>query len=94
MSTAGIYNYRPKVEHPNKMFIQMTSDGFQKPFFFGGSQVPVNLGIATGSGFHTPYVSHVEHMKALPATKRGTEMTVQKNHKVYLPKSMKGIKKI
>ena len=94
MSTAGIYNYHPKVEHPNKVFSQMTSDGFQPPFYFGGSQVPVNLGISTGSGIHTPYISHIDHMKALSCKGRGLETTVQKNHKIYLPKHIKTIKKV
>ena len=94
MSTAGIYNYRPKVEHPNKVFPQMTSDSFQKPFFFGGSQVPINLGIVTGSGIHTPYKSHIDHMKCLGTKGRGLELTVQKNHKIYLPKHLKSIKKV
>lgn len=91
MSTAGIYNYRPKVEHPNEVFLQMESDGFQKPFFFGGSQVPVNLGLSSGSGVHTPYRSHVQHMHELSAQGRGTKTTVHKLHKVYLPKHMKTI---
>jgi len=94
MSTAGIYNYHPKVANPNKVLPQMTSDEFQPPFFFGGSQVPVSLGIATGSGIHTPYISHIDHMKALNCQGRGIETTVQKNHKIYLPKHMKSIKKI
>ena len=45
MSTAGFYNYRPKVEHPNQLFHQMDSDTLRPTFYFGGSQVPVNLGI-------------------------------------------------
>jgi hypothetical protein len=49
MSSSGVYNYWPKVNNPDKTFIQMESDGFQKPFYFGGSQVPVTLGI-NGSG--------------------------------------------
>jgi len=53
MSSSGVYNYWPKVNHPDKMFVQMTSDGFQKPFFFGGSQVPVTLGM-NGSGISGP----------------------------------------
>jgi hypothetical protein len=89
MSTAGIYNYHPKVAHPNAILPQMTSEGFQPPFFLGGSQVPVNLGIPTGSGIHTPYVSHVVHSKQMSAEKRGTGLTVHKNHKIYLPKHMK-----
>ena len=94
MSTSGIYNYHPKVAHPGAVLPQMTSDGFQPPFFFGGSQTPVSLGIATGSGIHTPYISHVEHAKVMPASKRGTGLTVHKNHNVYLPKHMKGMKGI
>jgi len=39
MSTAGIYNYHPKVEHPNKIFSQMESQSQQPSFYFGGSQV-------------------------------------------------------
>ena len=49
MSSSGTYNYWPKVNHPDKMFIQMESGGSQKPFFFGGSQIPLALGI-NGSG--------------------------------------------
>ena len=94
MSTAGIYNYHPKVEHPNKVFPQMTSDGFQKPFFFGGSQVPVNLGLATGSGIHTPYRSHIHHMQDLDMQGRGIKTTVQKDHKIYLPKHMSTMKRV
>ena len=94
MSTSGIYNYHPKVAHPNSVLPQMTSDEFQPPFYFGGSQVPINLGIAIGSGIHTPYISHVEHMKALSAKGRGIETTVQKNHKIYLPKHMSTIRKV
>ncbi len=94
MSTAGTYNYHPKVAQPNKVFPQMTSDEFQKPFFFGGSQVPINLGIKTGSGIHTPYISHINHMKHLSAKGRGIETTVQKNHKIYLPKHLSSIRKV
>jgi len=93
MSTAGIYNYHPKVEHPNKIFPQMKSGEFQKPFFFGGSQVPENLDISTGSGIQTPYMSHVHSMHKLDAQNRGTGLTVYKNHKIYLPKYMSTIKK-
>ena len=49
--------YFPKVEHPNMSnnIPQMRSQVFQKPFFFGGSQVPVNLALPkqvySGAGF-------------------------------------------
>jgi hypothetical protein len=41
-------NYNPKVSNPNMSvnIPQMRSGGFQAPFFFGGSQVPYNLGIS------------------------------------------------
>jgi len=41
MTTAGIYNYHPTVGHFKDFPIQTASQ--QKPFYFGGSQVPVNL---------------------------------------------------
>lgn len=37
---SGFYNVWPKVLNPNKELLQMTSDGFKTPFYFGGSQVP------------------------------------------------------
>lgn len=85
MSTSGTYNYHPKVANENKVYSQMLSEGYQKPFFFGGSQVPINLGISTGSGISTPYISHSEHKKVLGMEGRGIATTVQKNHKIYLP---------
>lgn len=39
MSTSGVYNYHPKVAHPNKVFYQMKSETQQPHFYFGGSQV-------------------------------------------------------
>jgi hypothetical protein len=93
MSTAGIYNYHPKVEHPNKVFNQMESGGFQSPFFFGASQVPLELNHLTGSGIKTPYISYICHARAMDAQCRGTGLTVHKNHKIYLPKYMSSISK-
>jgi hypothetical protein len=47
--------YSPKVSNPNTIFPQMTSEVYQKPFFFGASSVPVNLGLSkqlfSGAGF-------------------------------------------
>jgi len=40
------YAYYPKVLEPRRIFTpQMDSGGFQTPFFFGGSQVPIDLGL-------------------------------------------------
>lgn len=55
---SGVYNNWFKVQHPDisNNITPMESGGFQKPFFFGGSQVPVNLGIEenhiSGSGLY------------------------------------------
>jgi hypothetical protein len=53
MPPSGGYN--PKVSNPNLILPQMKSEIFQKPFYFGGSQVPVNLGLPkkvySGAGF-------------------------------------------
>lgn len=45
------YAYNPKVEHPhlNNNIPQMLSSALQTPFFFGGSQVPVNLALPPSS---------------------------------------------
>ena len=93
MSTAGIYNYHPKVANPGKVFPQMASDTHQPPFFLGGSQVPVNLGIKTGSGIHTPYISHTDHARLMGVRGRGVGVTIRKNHNIYLTKSMPSIRR-
>jgi len=49
--------FNPKISNPtmSNNIPQMRSQVFQKPFYFGGSQVPVNLGLSktqfSGSGF-------------------------------------------
>lgn len=51
------YGYNPKIAHPNSLNnnFQMQSASFQKPFYFGGSQVPYNLQLNhsqfSGAGF-------------------------------------------
>ncbi len=66
------YAYRPKVEHPHlsNNIPQMRSGGFQTPFFFGGSQVPVNLALpptvyngSSGSGLHKGKGSLINKMR-------------------------------
>jgi len=91
MSSSGTYGYFPKVLNPNAILPQMESDGNQPQFFFGGSQIPINFGIPTGGGFRTRYISHKAEMQSLPATGRGIKTTMQKHHKIYLPKHMKTI---
>ena len=56
---SGFYNNWYKVQNPDvpNDIVPMVSGGFQTPFFFGGSQVPVNLGLTDtnlnieGSGY-------------------------------------------
>lgn len=49
--------FNPAVLYPYSSYnkIQRESEGFRKPFYFGGSQVPINLGLSqhqfSGSGF-------------------------------------------
>jgi len=82
MSTAGIYNYNPKVTHPNAVIPQMASASHQPPFFFGGSQIPVNLGIK-GSGFKTMYKDSRQRPKFDLQRKAST--SVEKHQKIMLP---------
>ena len=93
MSTAGIYGYFPKVEHPDKMFMQSEPDTHQPPFFFGGSQVPVNLHIPTGSGIRTAHKFSYNDRDALSTQGRGIHTTVDKNNKIMLPQYMSSIRR-
>jgi len=88
MTTAGIYGYHPKVEHATTIFPQMTSGGFQTPFFFGGSQVPLELHHMTGSGFRTKYKYARDMQEVLGTQGRGIHTTIEKNNKIMLPKKM------
>ena len=54
---SGVYQNWLKVQNPNMSnnIVPMESGGFQPPFFFGGSQIPINLGIDNsikGEGIH------------------------------------------
>ena len=90
MST-GHYNYRPKVDNPTKIFHQMTSDGYLPPFFFGGSQVPINLGIMNGSGIRKKYVNSF-HLKDINSTVgRGIHTSYEHTNKLMFPKHYKRI---
>jgi hypothetical protein len=94
MSAAGTYAYWYKQQHPNAIVPQMKSLEYQPAFYLGGSQVPVNLGIPTSTGgFQTHYISHMDHQKNLSTKGRGINTTVQKHHKVYLPKHMASLSK-
>ncbi len=40
---SGYYNYHPTIEKPGTFKVQTASQ--QAPFYFGGSQVPLSLGL-------------------------------------------------
>jgi len=90
MSTAGIYNYHPKVNEPNKVFSQMTSGGFQSPFYFGGAQTPTALGFSTSTPTPISYDFTSDKMAGMGLGKRGVqETTHEKNTKIMLPRNYK-----
>jgi len=86
MSTSGTYANWSKIQHPDKIFQQMTSDTQLTPFYFGGSQVPTNLGIITGSGIHRKFKSslHKANMEILNG--RGLHTTYEHTDRIMLPK--------
>ena len=92
MSTAGIYNYRPKVDNPDSTLYQMESQ--QPSFYFGGSQVPLNLHLDShGSGFRTSHKFSYDNIKDLGDNRKFNKTTVEKHNNIRLPKHMYGIKR-
>jgi hypothetical protein len=90
MSSAGIYNYHPKVAQPNKVFHQMTSGGFQQPFYFGGAQSPIALGFSTSSTQSPSYDFTSDKMAGTGLGKRGIQETTHEKHtKIMLPRNYK-----
>ena len=94
MSTAGTYGYFPKIQHQDNILSQMTSNTMQPPFYFGGSQVPVNLTLIHGSGFQTQYKPSLTSMKSLGTQGRGLENTYSRHNRIALPKHMSTIKRV
>ena len=86
--------YNPKVSHPymSNSIPQMRSNDFQIPFFFGGSQVPIDLALPTGT-FSGSGLS--DYRKGMPSksikaeedftTKKGDIVFHQKGHYVRKP---------
>lgn len=84
---SGFYNNWVKVENPDKILGQMTSDGFKPPFFFGGSQVPTALDL-NGKPFKSGYKSSQEEVKYISG--KGIQCTtVEKNNNIRIPRHMK-----
>lgn len=79
------YNYNPKVLNPNKELIQMESGELQPQFFFGGSQIPVNLGLSQDITYAEADIK--PHLNGKNG--RGINTTVKERSKIYLPQSKK-----
>jgi hypothetical protein len=93
---SGNYAYWPKVEHQDHIFPQMASASLQPPFFFGGSQVPINLNVSHGSGFgfHSEHIPALDHMKQQNCQGRGVGVAYNRHHNIMLPKHMSTIKRV
>jgi hypothetical protein len=93
MSSSGFYNYHPKVEHPNSQLYQM--DSIQPSFFFGGSQVPINLHLDShGSGFRTAHKFTYDQIKDLGDNRKFNKTTINKYNNIKLPKLIHGLKRL
>lgn len=83
---SGFYNYHPKVEHPNSVFLQMQSDG-GKPFYFGGSQVPFVLGT---EHHHVEKKRKVDNMEGV-VEGTGLKGYVSKSSRRVMPAHLKSL---
>jgi len=92
MSTSGTYSYWPKVMHPNTIFPQMASASLQPSFFFGGSQVPVNLNThhhLLGEGVH---IHSTDGMKYHPMQGRGIAPHYNHTSKIVMPRHFPSVR--
>lgn len=85
---SGFYNNWIKVNNPNlnNNIVPMESNGFQKPFYFGGSQVPYTLGTESHEIKH----SHCEKTDFLPNIEgKGIQKTVYKKlNNIHIPRKI------
>jgi hypothetical protein len=86
---SGFYNYWPKVNHPDEVFPQMESGGYQPPFFFGGSQIPTALGIK-GNGLQSHHVIST-HQPTHGQGLIGQKLYHEKHQNILLPRFLKGM---
>jgi len=89
---SGIYNYHIKLDHLNEQLPQMSSEMYRPPFYFGGSQVPVNLGFEHYPSIKTPYTSSSDHINDIPMMGHGLgvglKTTMRKNDNIRRAKYM------
>ena len=89
MSTSGTYANWSKIQHPDKIFHQMTSDTQLPSFFFGGSQVPNALHISTGSGIRKNFYNSTILQKVKDLQGRGIHTTYEHTDRIMMPKHMR-----
>jgi hypothetical protein len=88
MSTAGIYASHPKVDQPHKIFQQMRSDQEMPAFFFGGSQVPIQLGIPRDGSHQSEYKQTMKKVKEMGISGNGIKTHYEHTQKIIMPKHM------
>lgn len=92
---SGIYQNWIKVQNPNlnNNIIPMESGGYQKPFYFGGSQIPSNLNIddtnlnISGNGIKGYSKLNFKSEKIKGKGIQTTEF--KKNMNIHLPRHLK-----
>jgi len=89
---SGIYNYHIKLDHLNEQLPQMSSEMYRPPFYFGGSQVPINLGIEHYPNQRLPYISSTTNINNIPMVGHGLgvglKTTINKNDNIRRAKYM------
>lgn len=67
---SGVYNYHPTIDEPGSFPVQTASQ--QAPFYFGGSQVPINLGLKPqmkGEGMGKKHLYKIQYHPRTPFRK-------------------------
>jgi hypothetical protein len=89
---SGIYNYHIKLDHLNEQLPQMSSEMYRPPFYFGGSQVPINLGFDNNASIKSQYSSSLDHINDTPMVGHGLgvglKTTMRKNDNIRRAKYM------
>jgi hypothetical protein len=74
-------SYNPKVLHPYANLIQMRSEWQNPPFFLGGSQVPVDLGLIDPNTI--PKSKYDKHLLGYGFVNRKNKIIKQRGVKIH-----------
>ena len=88
---SGFYNNWVKVQNPDEIFPQMESYAYQVPFYFGGSNVPISLGLDE----HKHLTVHsISQLKVKSITGKGVQNTTMSKHdNIRIPRHMSSVRK-